>query len=305
MRSEIDLNPSRYVLLNGLPADKDPNMKTGEIKPNDSGAYYPYYNPSKHPDAFHTPIKKKDHTQNVIYQKDKAAYYGPNPAKTVIKMNEPEGTKVKIQIADLDKIFPSVENIVEMSRELENLNKLSPGPKQMLSEQKNAMVYTKDAGAYYDPSAADLAKKKADLTKTIDDMKSKLKEAQTVKANISHPINVVEKKPYTIVQNKKNADIEGSNKFIADNYHSVVPVYQEPKKETTAENVAPAPVNNISPVPVNNITPAPVNNINPSINNQPFVQAIKLQRKDSAALHHPDTQGMKTEKVRIVSLRRS
>lgn len=259
MRSDIDLNPSRYVLLNGLPADKDPNTKTGEIKPNDPQAYYPYYDASKHPDAFHTPIKNKSHNQNVIYQKDKAPYYGPYPSKTVITKDQPDGIKVKVKIADVSQSFPSVENIVQMTRSFDELNKVVPKP-----------------GTYYDPSSADIAKKKADLTNNINNMKNNLKESQIVNANISNPITLVQKTPYNIVQNSRNADIEGTNKFIADNYHSNVPIYQPPN---------PTPSPNVLP-------PAP------AINKLDVIPSEKLKR-------HPDTQGMKTEKVRIVSLRRS
>lgn len=259
MRSDIDLNPSRYVLLNGLPADKDPNMKTGEIKPNDPAAYYPYYDASKHPDAFHTPIKSKGHSQNVIYHKDKAAYYGPYQSNTLITKDQPDGIKVKVKMADLSKTFPSVENIVEMTRQLDELNKVSPKP-----------------GAYYDTSSADIAQKKADLTKNINSMKDNLSGSQKSHSNT---ITLVQKTPYKIVQNKHNADIEGTNKFIADNYHSVVPIYQPPN-----------PTPNVLP-------PAPV------VNKNNTSQVLPVKKESH--IRHPDTQGMKTEKVRIVSLRRS
>jgi hypothetical protein len=327
MRSEIDLNPSRYVLLNGLPADKDPNMKTGEIKPNDSAAYYPFYDASKHPDEFHTPIKKKDHTQNVIYQKDKSAYYGPNPSKTFVQMDQ-EGTKVKVQMADLDKIFPTVDNIVGMSRELDKLN----SPKQLDSKKQ---LYAKDSGAYYDPTSADLAKKKTDLTKALNEMKNKLKESQNT--NVANSVTIVEKKPYTIVQNKINSDVEGSNKFIADNYHTVVPIYQEPKKknETASNNnpnSVPAPkveakvilgktesstsaslnnndrespaitIGSLNTKPTSSSTVG-TNVINPNSTNSMFSNSqLKMRRTEAP---HPDTQGMRTERVRIVSLRKS
>jgi hypothetical protein len=294
MRSQIDMNPSRYVLLNGLPEDKDPNMKVGEIKPNDSAAYYPYYDPSKHPDQFHTPIKKKDHSQNVVYQNDKAAYYGPNPSKTIIKMNEPEGRPVKVKMGDLEKVFPSLDNIIEMTRQLGSLDKITP-----------------KSNYYYDPSNADLNKKKADLTKAIDDMKNNLKNTLKLEASLSSPIiaNTTPKTPYTLVQNKLNADIEGSNKFIADNYHTAVPLYQEPKKEIEPEKSsnqsppAPAPAENKS----DTVLMSQNTNSNTPTTNTLSTNTPTLNTANSSfnASTKPDTQGMKTEKVRIVSLRKS
>ena len=257
MRSQIDNNPSRYIVLNGLPAEKDPNMQTGQIKENDSAPYYPYFDPSKHPAP--KPVQKY-HSNFPIYRNDKKPYYGASPY--VIHTVTPPGTPVKVVIDDLDARKVSVDNIISLEKELDLVN---------------IQLNTK-SNLYYDPTRADKEKKKIDLTKKIEDMKNELRAKWNMELGENNTVKELIKTEQQKVENARNVDVESTNKSIAQNFWYDVP------RNVSAQQRKTGIINSNKNIPSRINTE---NEINSNVEN-----------------HHPDSQGLKTERVRIVSLRK-
>jgi hypothetical protein len=257
MRSQIDNNPSRFVILNGLPAEKDPNMKTGQIKENDSAPYYPYYDPSKHPAP--KPVHKF-HSNFPIYHKDKKPYYGASPY--VIHTVTPPGTPVKVVLDDLDARKVTVENIISLQKELDLIN----------------IQLTSKTNTYYDPTRSDKEKKKVDLTKKIENMKNELKAKWDLELGLNNTVKEITRKEQQKVENARNVDVESTNKSIAQNFWYDVP------RDVSAQK------RNAGVINKNKNIPSRIN-----IESQTNTQVENL---------HPDSQGLKTERVRIVSLRK-
>jgi hypothetical protein len=251
LRSQIDNNPSRYVILNGLPADKDPTVKRGEIKENDSAPYYPYFDPSKHPE----PKKvQKYHSNLPIYHNDKKPYYGAS--QYVVHTPTPPGTPVKVVLQDLDANKVSVDNIITLQKQLDDIN----------------IQLTSTSKTYYDPTRADKEKKKVELTKRIEDMKNQLRADQALQIGENNTVTEVTKQDHVKVENARNVDVESTNKSIAENFWYDVPRDVNTQQRKTQVNTIPA---------------ARKNNLNSQTENL-----------------HPDSQGLKTERVRIISLRK-
>ena len=337
MMSEIDMNPSRYVVLNGLPADKDPNMKTGAIKENDSKPYYPYYDPSKHPAV--NKLQQRYHNNTPLYPQDKRPYYGPTPHFIVNNPNV-EGTKVKITMSNLDR-KPTIENILAAQAELESLNKV--------------LSYK---GAYYDPTRTDKEKKLAELTVKLAALKNQLKIEQSMQVGENNTVfEIPPTKPHKItIENYKNVDVESTNKSIAQNFWYDVPrpLSDEERAIKAAQATAPVIFKNVSTntktiaqasadattattastastasaasaasaASIKSTTttattaatttaatakiPAATasNTITSQTSGASTTSSTPKATNAKSRVNHPDSQGLKTERVRIVSLRK-
>jgi len=198
--------------LNGLPADKDPNMVRGEINPNDQTAYYPHYDPSRHPFVAPKRPYKKGKDLSVIYQKDTKPYYGPSTDYRILDTTPNEGVKVKVKMQDLSEKIASQGNINELERQLNILQTYVHGPKLIYSQDKNFSVYSRDPGAYYDPTKGDISKQISKLQHTIAQLKAKLAHPEAPSLMYGKGIG------HKTVQNKYNRDREETNKYIGQNY---------------------------------------------------------------------------------------
>jgi len=292
VKTPMEINPSRYIVLNGN--DEAHDTTNAKAEAYDPVPYYPYYDASKHP---FVPSSKKyegmAHTPNSIYSKDKAPYYGPNTS-TIIDSNPNKGIKVGVTMGDLTEITPSIANILEYEMELENLNRYIAGPKKMLSDQKFVDVYKSDPNAYYDPTNTDLHARKLHLEKIIADLKQRMKNEQSVDNVIAREVKI-EKTPGTIrVQNKVNGDKEADNEYIANSFYYPVkrnnPIdsevkAKEPEKRTEVK-----------------ITPIKYSEKKSELRD---ISRIIKTNKNTNLRKTLDTQGLKYEKVKIISLRKN
>jgi len=193
-------------------------MINSEINPKYPDAYYPHYNPAFYP---FKPTNKKYISRNKfnsIYQKDPDAYYGKMDSYRIIDTTFQGGSKVKIQMGDLTEVYPSRENLEELERQLNNINRFISLPKELLKSDKGRRVYLKDPNAYYDPTSTDLFKKKAHLESLISNIKNTLSKEKTeeISAN-DFDYKAVKGKIY--VENKFNTEREIENDFIKNSYY--------------------------------------------------------------------------------------
>jgi hypothetical protein len=305
------LEPSRYIVLNGLSPQEDKTNARGVINKIDGNPYYPYYDQSKHP--FVPPTKKYqnlNHSAKEIYQMDKSPYYGPTPDYRILNTSPNNGIKVGITIGDLTEITPTIDNIIEYQRRLDKVNNFIAEPKKLLSDEKFMKVYQNDPNAYYDPTNIDLFAKKAKLEGIIADLKERLRNQQSLDNVIKNKVDIMIETGHVSVQNKVNIDKEVVNQKIANNYWYSIPANKIKRFETNIvnhrkiESEIKSEVQN-KPVPVkiqtveNKLSPSSPSkqvDIKHSTNNQ---SNIDYQKRLV-----PDTQGLKTERVRIVTLKK-
>lgn len=259
MASQIDLNPSRYIMLNGLPADKDPNVVRGEIKENDGAPYYPYFDPSKHPDLTSKKLEQRYHARIPLYNNDKKPYYGP-VNNFAIHTPAPAGTSVKVVMQDHVEIKPTIDNVLSLNKEMEDL--------------KKSLANT---SAYYDPTRADKEKRIKIITDQIEVIKKELFAQQSIQVGPNNTVTEIMKKDVIKVENSRNLDVESTNKSIAENFW-----YDVPRPQNLPQRIKAASRKTVT------------NEQNKNSNNK----AVYINA------HHPDSQGLKTERVRIVSLRK-
>jgi hypothetical protein len=110
------------------------------------------------------------------------------------------------------------------------------------------------------------------LTKRIEDMKNQLRADQALQIGENNTVTEVTKQDHVKVENARNVDVESTNKSIAENFWYDVPRDVNTQQRKTQVNTIPA---------------ARKNNLNSQTENL-----------------HPDSQGLKTERVRIISLRK-
>jgi hypothetical protein len=308
VRSPIDLEPSRYIVLNGLSKQQDRTMSVGEINKNDPTPYYPYYNPKQH--IFVPPTKKYEklnHSVKELYQKDKAPYYGPTPDYRILDTTPHNGIPVGVTMGDLTQITPTLENIAEYQKQLDNLNNFIAGPKKLLSDEQFMKVYQNDPNAYYDPTNTDLFAKKAKLEGIIADLKHRLEDKKSLDNVIKNKVHITVEKGHVSVENKVNIDQEQANQNISNNYWYPVPLNQSQRVE--ADVITHSKVEADVKSEQKNKVAAPAK----KIENKTVDSAKKIEKQTTTTQTNtvppkragPDTQGLKTERVRIVSLRKN
>jgi len=211
-------------------------MIRSEINPNYPEAYYPHYDPSLHPlKISYKKYINRNKSKN-IYTKDNQAYYGRiNPYRVIDTTNQ-GGSPVKIKMGDLTEFYPSQENLEELQRQLDNINRFISLPKELLKEDKGKKVYLKDPNAYYDPTSTDLFARKAHLEKLILGIKKTLAKEKTeeISAN-DFDYQVAKGKVY--VENKFNTEREKENEYIKDSfYYDVKKNNKNESKEINSRN---------------------------------------------------------------------
>jgi len=239
VRSEIEYNPSRYIVLNGKSKEKDPQMMTSQIDGNYTEPYYPYYDPLKHPFVPpHQIYEKRGHTSNEIYTLDKNPYYGPSKDFTIHDTTLSSGKTVNVTVADLAEVIASDDNIEELQKQLDNLNRYISGPKKLLSSEQFSQVYHKDPNAYYDPTSTDLFAKKAHLEKVIKELKTKKADDEKLKEIITETTSVETEKGHVSIENKVNQDRENTNEYIANSFYYPVPHPQQQNQSVSYRTIA-------------------------------------------------------------------
>jgi len=208
--------------------ENDPLMKTSELNKNDPSPYYPHFDPALHPKK----QKKRRHIKRRpdVYEKDPKAYYGPIAKYEVINTLPHDGKKTKIVMKDLSELNPSEEKIIELQRQLNNLNNFISLPKNMLKRDKGRHPYYADPNAYYDPTKSDVEEKKKALQNKINLMKKNLKLMQENGGAIPELYKYEKVNGKIYVENRVNSETEKYNKYMKDMLGEDDPVNQKKSK---------------------------------------------------------------------------
>jgi hypothetical protein len=212
-QSDIEVNPNRYILINGNDASTQ-NEQTGTLYEKDPKAYYPYDNPNIQRTVSTprvNPEAKMRYGTNSVYQLDQKPYYGSNGDYRVIYDMPKDKLAVPIQFGDLTRTHADENNIKKLENELDNLNR-----GEDLNNVTLTGKYLKDSTAYYDPTLPEKRFKKAQLVETINEMKEAL-----LHPNKPEFQTVLESKRYgpPKVQNYVNKNKEETNDFINRSYY--------------------------------------------------------------------------------------
>jgi hypothetical protein len=293
-------------------------MKKGEVNSKDSAPYYPYQKP-------HTPQKDEykqhknfqhQHDYHDIYQNDQKPYYGPGEAYNKIDTTKSPGIHIKVTMGDLTDKMATDENINELQKQLDNLNRYIAGPKKMLSNEQFAHVYQKDPNAYYDPTGVDLNARKAYLEKTLADLRKQKADNDRLQKELTG-VSVNQEKGKITIQNKVNADKEKENSVISNNFYYPLPSGSVPAKEkesnsssdlikyvTVSSNQEELKKTN----PSSNPTAPSTIPVKESKNDAKLINTLGAKRqenvKEEDRLSKLNTQGLKVNKVKIVKFRK-
>ena len=212
-QSDIEINPSRYILLSGN--GPSPRIEqTGTVYEKDPNAYYPYDNPNIQRTVSTprvNPEAKMRYGSNSVYQLDQKPYYGSNGDYRVVYDMPQDKLAVPIEFGDLTRTHANESNIKKLETELNNLNQGENVTNAALTGK-----YIKDSTAYYDPTLHEKIHKKIQLVQTIKEMKEAL-------LHPNKPViqTVLEPKKYgpPKVQNFVNKNKEETNNFINRSYY--------------------------------------------------------------------------------------
>jgi hypothetical protein len=239
-QSDIDKNPSKYHIINGLSAEES-KTAAPTLYTNDTA---PYYDPTK-PQA--APKKTIPNQQvalnrytNQIYQNDKVPYYSPTSPYRTYKTGGEGLVRTKIIMGNLEERNASQANIDELKKQYAKLEQ-NDAPKYLTHDAKGREAYFKDSAAYYDPTRMDKEIRKKTLRSNIINLTKELNSA----AN-AVPLVVGVKKMTIHSQNFINNNREETNEFIAKSYHYDVDrsTLVNRKPEQTIVNLKPAAVQN-------------------------------------------------------------
>jgi len=214
-QSDIDKNPGKYHILNGLTAAEDNINQNNGIYANDTT---PYYDPTKPQAVAPKPIPDQisalNRYKNQIYPLDTVPYYGPSkPFRHIVNGGGNDHFAIPAKIGNLEERTASQKNIDELKKQLDKLNDWIEGPKYMSHDDKGREVYFKDAKAYYDPTMLDKRAQRAKLQAQIKSLTNEMNDSEK-------PTLIVGKMKSSLsVQNFVNTNKEETNEFIANSYY--------------------------------------------------------------------------------------
>lgn len=211
-RSNIDKNPSRYKVLGSIHNTSSVVETSKELYAKDPKAYYPSFDPSRHPEVEVSP--KSTPARPEKYEKDKKPYYNPT-GEFKIKPLPPMGKDTNVVLGDVNYTFPTEKNLQNLSNQLEAL-KL----RNMIDLNEASMkgVYIPDPKPYYDPTIDDTEATKGAIIAQMFEIGKDLENQK--KHNITANIGTEKYTPE--VQNKDNYDSEQKLKNVAENYYTEV-----------------------------------------------------------------------------------
>jgi len=154
-----------------------------------------------------------------IYSLDQKPYYGTGRDYKVLS-NAPVGMKsVPIELNELKNTFADPKNIKILENDLQKIT-----AKESLNSIALSGKYFKDPAPYYDPSAEEKARKVADISQKISNMRYELSQDQ------KGPVFTEENfKVKTKIQNYANLNREATNEFIKKSYY-YEPISKNPKE---------------------------------------------------------------------------
>jgi hypothetical protein len=211
-QTDIDKNPTKYHIMNGLSAAEDkaaaPTLYTQDKTP--------YYDPTKPQAVAATKIPYQgtalNRYTNQLYPLDTVPYYGPSQPFRPIVNGAGDHFSIPASIENLEERVASQKNIIELKKQLDRLNDWFEGPKYMTHDTKGREVYSKDAKAYYDPTALDKQTQRVKLQNQIREM--------TIEMNTERPTLIVGTKKVNVsIQNFVNTNKEETNEFIGKSYY--------------------------------------------------------------------------------------
>jgi hypothetical protein len=211
-QTDLDVNPDRYILMNGHNAETDPLMKTGSLYEKDPNAYYPFVNPPQMGTAS-MPVTPPEaisrYGNSNIYPLDQKPYYAPNGGEFRVIVDMPKDKlNVPINLGDLSLTHADDKNVRKLEAKLQDLTR-----PESLNSVSMTGKYIPDAKAYYDPTAEEKTMNKIGLENTIVNMKADLLNPNMPKFQF----DTITSTPK--VQNYQNKNKEETNEMIANSYH--------------------------------------------------------------------------------------
>ena len=215
-RRNIDLYPARYSIIGSKYTTSNQDV-TRNIYQKDQEAYYPYVDPAKEDERSMNLNKVNDKVQPrpTIYDKDKWPYYSPAKNYVVLPYAKP-GKETPVVMADLERVFPSAQNLNNLKVQLTALN-LRENPNA--DEVYNKGIYKGDAKPYYDPTSEDTDDSIKSLTESIKQMEQNINHLAT------HDLPTVQIDTYTVhpkVQNEDN--FEAEQRYIHAKESTIIPI---------------------------------------------------------------------------------
>ena len=145
-----------------------------------------------------------------IYTYDQAPYYGTGQDYKVLSNTPKDKVNVAIEIRELTDTYADEKNINILQNKLEKLTQ-----KESLNSVSLSGKYFKDPAPYYDPSAEEKKEKVNQISSTIDNMQSEIRNK-----NLQGPVFTEENfQVKTKIQNYPNLNRESTNEFIKNSYY--------------------------------------------------------------------------------------
>jgi hypothetical protein len=144
---------------------------------------------------------------NSIYKKDSAPYYSPTGEFRIFSNKPSDKLLIPIEIKDLTDQTPSIENLKNLEKTVEDLEK-----SENINNLSSSNKYVKDPKAYYDPSYQDKLEKKIQIKKAIQKVRSNLIDQK-------HNFTEENFKIETKIENYKNTNKENTNELIGESYY--------------------------------------------------------------------------------------